>query len=254
MEDRCGQVAAKTGGARGLMAGLGRILFPHFCVGCGREGEILCRGCQEEISAPLKGVFSCPGCGRATPLGLACSEACRRRSGLDGAAAMAPYGHPALRQLLRAYKYEGVAEAGAALAAIFGAFLQRQRAVFGPAAAGAAVVPVPLHFFRLARRGFNQADLFAEALARTCGRPVAGRLLRRRFRFAAQASLASPERRRLNARGSVELRPGASVPGACVLVDDVFTTGSTAADCARVLRAAGTSRVWIVTLLRGQRS
>ncbi len=250
MAGRFGRMAAQTLIGR-LASRTGAVLFPHDCVACGLEGNVLCRECQELISAPLRGVFLCPVCGRGTPFGAVCSGGCRRTSALDGAAALAPYGHAVLRDLLHAYKYAGILEAGERLEEIWASWLRRARPFAAAIAGNSRIVPVPLHYFRLARRGFNQADRFADALGRAAGATVTRDILLRRFRWKAQAGIAAATERRANAGGSVRSRPGVKVGGRLVLVDDVLTTGSTAQECARVLKRAGAREVWAVTLLRG---
>jgi len=244
---RLADSAVRTGPA-GI---IGRILFPHFCLGCGTEGQILCRQCRQRESAPLRGVFLCPACGRHSPFGAACSGACQRRSAVAGVISMAPYGHPLLRDLLHEYKYGGIEEAGAALEEIFSDFLRKRRCVFDEIIRQAAVLAVPLHFFRQARRGFNQTERLASATGRIFGARVRTDMLRRRFQWRSQVGIDSAESRRSNAANSVIGGPGRAAGGRCIVVDDVMTTGATLQACATALKAAGFSDVWGITLLRG---
>lgn len=231
----------------GLTSALVRALFPHHCCGCGREGRALCESCRYRIQAPLKGLFVCPGCGTASATGGRCGR--RGCDGpLDGLAAMAPYGDRTLGRLLRLYKYGRAIEAGAALRTLFGAFLAAHRPFFAAWSRDAAVVPVPGHFLRLAVRGFDQVAPFAGDFARAFGRPVV-RPLSKAFRWSSQASLDEPAARTRNAKGSIVLtRPA---PFACVLVDDVVTTGSTLRECAAALKSGGARFVVAVALLKG---
>lgn len=108
-----------------------------------------------------------------------------------------------------------------------------------------AIVPVPLSLWRRLRRGFNQAELLATRLGRRLGVPVR-RSLRRRGR-GAQVGRSRAERLRL-ARRSFALRTPLS--GAVLLVDDVVTTGSTAAACTRALMRGGAQSVHVLALAR----
>lgn len=111
-----------------------------------------------------------------------------------------------------------------------------------------AVVPVPLHPGRMATRGFNQAELLARPLAARLGVPCLPRALVRLRQESPQAELDADARRRNVADAFAPGHP--AVAGTVLLVDDVFSTGSTADACARVLRAHGASRVVVLTLAR----
>ena len=112
------------------------------------------------------------------------------------------------------------------------------------------VVPVPLHVRRLRQRGFNQAVLISQVLARQCKLPLDRTSLRRIRWTEPQVNLAAAERA-LNVRGAFAVRCPSRVKGRRVLlVDDVFTTGSTVAECARELKDAGAIEVMVVTVAR----
>ncbi|MGE5484585.1 MAG: ComF family protein [Ignavibacteriales bacterium] len=111
---------------------------------------------------------------------------------------------------------------------------------------GAAVVPVPLHPAREKRRGFNQALLLAKVVARLSGSVVeAGKLTRVRETLP-QSSL-KPGERRHNVEGAFRVAPAGALRGLRILlVDDVFTTGSTVRECARTMLACGARSVDVV--------
>lgn len=116
----------------------------------------------------------------------------------------------------------------------------------------ACVVPVPLHPQRLGERGFNQAELLAQVVARELGLTFTPGLLVR-DRYTPSQTRLSREQRRLNLLGAFILDPGYSLsPNQAVLiVDDVLTTGSTGAECARVLRKATSGLIVLVTTATG---
>lgn len=110
------------------------------------------------------------------------------------------------------------------------------------------LVPVPMHWTRLAQRSFNQAAWLAQALSRETGKPWRPGALQRIKRRRSQAGLSAAERRR-NVGGAI--RAGLRCEGQKVLVvDDVFTTGATLEACARALRRAGAAEVHGLTLAR----
>jgi ComF family protein len=113
-----------------------------------------------------------------------------------------------------------------------------------------AVVPVPTTGARIRARGYNQAELLAEAVATALCAPLVPALIRRAG-GGSQTSL-TPEQRRANVRGvfsASAFAPGLA-GGHVVLVDDVLTTGATAGEAARCLVAAGASEVTLVTFAR----
>jgi ComF family protein len=117
----------------------------------------------------------------------------------------------------------------------------------------AILVPVPLHARKARERGYNQAELLAEALARvTNGKARVQRVLKRTVDTATQTAF--DRRTRLaNLKNAFALAEGADLnpDSHYVLVDDVFTTGSTLNNCARVLRRAGCLNVDVVTFGHG---
>jgi predicted amidophosphoribosyltransferase len=102
---------------------------------------------------------------------------------------------------------------------------------------------------RLRTRGYNQSERIAAALGARVGRPVRADLLRRRRETRTQTAL-TPEARQANVAGAFEAHGVAGL--ACVLVDDVFTTGATLAEAAVALRQGGAGRVEAVTFARAE--
>ena len=132
----------------------------------------------------------------------------------------------------------------------------------------AALVPVPIHPARRRKRGYNQAEELARRLSRYWGIPVDNRLLVRTKKTMPQRTL-NPSERLKNLQEAFEVDPGrggsvdgradrgdtsasASVPESVILVDDIYTTGSTVEACTRVLKAAGVRRVYFVTVCVGR--
>lgn len=114
------------------------------------------------------------------------------------------------------------------------------------------VVAVPLHWLRRIGRGYNQSDSFARALAQEWNVPYhAGYLIRARF---TARQVEQPAGDRLaNVRGAFRAPPRPDLAGSrLLLVDDVLTTGSTASEAARALRAAGADRVEVAVLAHSQ--
>jgi ComF family protein len=112
------------------------------------------------------------------------------------------------------------------------------------------LVPVPLHRWRLWRRGFNQSALVARELSKRLAVPMDALVLSRTRRTPPLKGM-SPVQRRRTVAGAFHVRDKAVIAGKTViLVDDVLTTGSTAEACARTLRRAGAARVELVSWAR----
>lgn len=119
-----------------------------------------------------------------------------------------------------------------------------------PGMAFDVIMPVPLHPARFRWRGFNQADELARALSENTGFPVA-RALRRLRNTAVQAAMGRRERW-VNVRGAFGLADSMACRDTRILlVDDVFTTGSTVNECARLLKRAGALSVHVIAVARG---
>ncbi|MCF8032266.1 MAG: ComF family protein [Desulfarculaceae bacterium] len=243
------QRGTRTPGAAGALVNLGRglrsLLFPSTCAACGApapEDEILCPACEAQVLPP--GGPACQICGKP---GAAwrCPSCQGDPPPFDAVRSLARHQGP-LAGLVRSFKYQRRYWLGAGLARRMGA---APRSCWATAD---LIAPVPLHPRRLVSRGFNQALELAKGLPAGQGPELAPGLLRRLRHTRPQVGLA-PQERRSNVAGAFGVDPAwqGRVSGAWVLlVDDVFTTGATAAECARALKKHGAARVEVLTLAR----
>ncbi len=215
------------------------LLLPQRCLGCFRPGAQLCDGCRAalpRLRAPL-----CARCGAPTAWPVArCRECAGRRLAFASARAAVAY-EGAARALASSWKERGLRRL-AALAADLVA-----EAVPRPAAA--ALVFVPPDGDRSLRRGHDPPAQLARELGERWELPVLTALARARP-LSRQRGLGLAERRR-NVAGAFV--PRTRVPASVALVDDVYTSGSTAAAAAGALRRAGARRVEVVTFARAIR-
>ncbi len=243
---------------RAALRALFSLLFPDDCRICSRPlDEIsrvpVCRQCLEE-PAPLNAEFFCSSCRTPFQNGFPLDAEGRCglcRSGLRGFDAAYCYGsyEGALRELIHVYKYGRVRTLARPLGDLLWAALARDES-------WDMIAAVPLHWRRRWQRGFNQSELLARELARRTGVPLVS-LLKRVRPTASQAGLSNHKRRR-NVASAFACRRlvsrGDKLLGKRVLlIDDVLTTGSTAAACALALKKGGARRVGVLTLARVDR-
>lgn len=234
-----------------LAAGALDLLLPPRCLGCGapveRQGG-LCADCW----APLR-FLQPPCCDRCAwplqqggPGAELCPVCVAKPPPWDRCRAALAYDE-ASRGLVLRFKHAERIEAAATFA--------RWLAAAGRdlVADAELILPVPLHRWRLLRRGYNQSALLARHLARLCGVPWSPALLRRRRATPSQQGLGAAARR-ANITAEVFAVPARRRPALVgrrvLLVDDVLTTGATLGACSRVLRAAGCARVDVLVLAR----
>ena len=209
----------------------------------------MCPACLQ-APAPLDAEFFCVSCRAPFHNRFPLDEEGRCalcRSGVRGFDAAYSFGFydGVLRQLIHLYKYRKVRTLAGPLGNLLLRALPRGEAFD-------CVTPVPLHWRKRWQRGFNQADLLARCVASHTGIPRT-RLLRRLRSTASQASLSNTGRRRNVAAVFACRRPERVAGRNILLIDDVMTTGSTAAACALALKRAGAARVSLLTLARADR-
>lgn len=227
------------------------LVFPFACLGCGAPAESIawCARCKEGL--PSFPYLTCAGCRRRVPDGRTCED-CRPSVRLAGLIAPLPYGSRPVREAILALKYHGVGQYAKALAEVSAAYLVSQTPplpVFTQTQT--LVVPVPLWRERFKERGFNQAELIAARITEAIEIPLVSLLIRVRD-TKPQTEIESKKERRENVAHAFALARPVSLKGKTILlVDDVYTTGATMAECARVLRRAGAKEVWGVAIARG---
>lgn len=260
---------------RSLLGPLLDLVYPRCCAACGEcllgtPYAWLCAGCQGRIE-PLSPEH-CPVCaGRLGPGAVpsTCTDCRRLAPPFDGAIAVGRY-RGVLRELVTRMKYGR----DPSLAWALGDLLAGTLGLWHRLPEVEIVAPVPMHWTRRLRRGFNQSGLLAAEVSRRLGLPLARVALRRRGSGPAQAGLARGDRLRAQ-RGTMEALPLAAavapalrrLPPALaarlrrrlaravarrtvLLVDDVLTSGATAAEASRALLGAGAARVLVAVVAR----
>lgn len=204
------------------------LLFPVFCISCRVEGEWLCQPCLEKLQSEIKPQFFC-------------------HPYLDKVIALANYKSEIIARLVRLLKYEYAEEVGVIFEKLIEDFVRQNGKFFGDQSS--IIVPIPLHKKRYLERGFNQAELLAESWGRHLNASVWKNVLIRQRQTKTQVGLSGMERRN-NLQGAFALRQPFAGIERVILVDDVFTTGSTLEEAGRLLRAHGIKEVWGAVVAR----
>ena len=235
--------------SRGFFAAINDLLFPPLCLGCKRRLEssqppLFCSHCATSLAfirSPL-----CSRCGIPFVSGdnHLCGDCLTDRHAFDLARSLCLY-RPPLSDLILALKFHGHL-AGISTFRTLLACSDLHDAFCVPD----IILPVPLHDSRLRERGFNQANMIATGCFAQWKKNIAPKVLIR-HRSTTPQSLLSGKERRQNLHDVFSLINPSRVSGAKVLlVDDVYTTGSTVNACSKVLRQAGVERIEVFTLAR----
>jgi len=215
------------------------LLFPPYCIGCGREGNYICDRCNQEM--PFIAPPICAICGRPLLPDNQCPGCIGEQTDIDGIRAPFLF-HGIIRRAVHEFKYNNLR----ALAPSLAAFLHEYLAA-NPLP-GDVLVPVPIHRKRLRERGYNQSSLVAHELGRRCGLPVINDCLIRQSYISSQAKSASAIVRLENVTGAFTCIDGRLKGKKVILIDDVSTSGATMNACAGAMKSAGAATVWGLAL------
>jgi ComF family protein len=209
----------------------------HLCAACAEQAKKIeapfCHQCSQPFEGAIEGEFTCSNC-RDRTLHFDCAVTRYLSRGV-------------VREFIHRFKYDRHFYLRQPLADWMAAALDDERIRAHPFD---AFVPVPLHAARFRERDFNQAEVLAKLLAKRTGQPVLKAL--QRIRYTSTQTRLDREQRMENLRNAFRVRHASAVQSRhLILVDDVFTTGSTVEECARVLRQAGAASVRVVTVARG---
>lgn len=227
-------------------------VFPSFCRLCGRalevSGEkIVCFRCLQRVERHA-GPY-CPICGRFYHQSEASVEPCgqclKQPPPFSRHRSLGPYSGR-LKEVILLFKYKDCEALSRPLARMMYEHPAGREIFEGLD----CILPVPLHRKREKIRGFNQAALLGRSISELSGVPFLSGVLVKTRTTPAQVSLEAADRES-NLKGAFEVRKAHQIAGKTVLlVDDVFTTGSTLKECAGQLEKAGAREIRALTLAR----
>jgi ComF family protein len=247
--DASGLATGLANGARGALRGVLDFALPPRCPSCGAitgDPHRFCLACWQQLT--FLGDPCCARCGLPFEYGADTQSECGRclavPPSFDRLRAAVAYGDIARKVALK-LKYSGRPGVAETLARLMARHLPN-------ADPAAILVPVPLHRWRIWKRGYNQSALIASALSQASGIPAALAPLARVKPTPPLRGLGRRERA-LTVRGAFKVTEqgrGAIAGRNVILVDDVFTSGATAESCARALKRGGAASVTILCWAR----
>ncbi|NUM49114.1 MAG: ComF family protein [Anaerolineales bacterium] len=216
------------------------LFFPPGCFGCGKIGTHWCEECQYKTTL-LNGP-ACEICGVPQERHQICSNCQKNPPAFDQVRTFAKYENPFRKGIVR-LKYHGNAALGEVLSVYLIQMLLSLQWKFD------MVLPVPLSVSRRKKRGYNQTALLAYPISTYFRLPYRPYALQRIRDTRSQVGLTGEERRE-NLKEAFIAIPNLVQQKNVIIIDDVFTTGSTLNTCAQALKSAGASKVYGVTLGR----
>jgi len=220
------------------------------CQLCGRRRALknteLCYVCKKELDYWAENYYECDICGHFIVQKGLCPQCMKEKPPFNKARAVGPY-RGILKDCLYNLKFRGDRRLAVPLGRILGKKLKSS------VNTGKVdmIIPVPMHPNRIKERGFNQAALLAREVGREILKPVDERILKKKRDTIPQVQLSQRERRS-NPRGSFCVENKDILKGRVVLlIDDIFTTGSTVAECSRDLIEAGAKEIVVGTVATG---
>jgi ComF family protein len=218
------------------------FLFPQKCVGCGREGALICSDCRNKL--PRIGYPVCPKCGRYQSSGIICPDCVDWQNSIDGI--RSPFRFEGIiRDSIHLLKYKNLRDISGILSELLFLYLGNNPINFD------LIIPVPLHPKKLKDRGYNQSELIARKLSELTHLSAdTFSLIRTRYSIP-QVKTAGKEDRLHEIKGAYSCIHNNNLKNKSILlIDDVATSGATLDECAKTLKTAGAAEVWGLTAAR----
>lgn len=224
------------------------IVFPKVCSGCGREGSYICDACQRKIILPEQ---ICPMCCKPSLEGWTHTR-CKKRSGMERLIVGLPY-RGMVQQCLKKVKYKCAWEIISFLYGVCKVNCGDKVSRDLPGQADIVITSVPMWPAKERTRGFNQAEIVADLVCESLPGVARKVELLKRVRETAPMFGLKKKERRENVEGAFKVacqQVGSLMGKRAILVDDVWTTGATMRECAKILKQGGAESVWGLTLAR----
>ena len=226
---------------------LGDLLFPKSCYGCGARDTYLCDMCVEDVAVKET---QCPHCNVRVPFGKL-PRPCRKNLEISTFFIPLDYNHKVVRKMVWDFKYRNCFILAEDLAKSALYHLNRNNALKNIDRSKTVIAPVPSHSSKVRKRGFNPAEKIAREVSRVERIPLHPKMLVKTRNIKPQASIKNFRERSVNVQ-EVFVVQETVVPKdfTILLVDDVYTTGSTVRECAKALKRCGYKKIGCLVVAR----
>lgn len=196
-----------------------KFLFPHSCLSCGRGDKILCDSCVSDIK--IRNYFE------DKKVNAVCD-----------------YNEQSVKKIIHLYKYQYIGECADIFLFLLKKYMSNNIGIYDSVD---ALVPVPLFKYKYRKRGFNQSEQIAKMVSTIIDKPVDVSIIERIKNTKQQVGLSKKERKS-NITGSMSIKNKNTLPKKVLLIDDVYTTGSTIDECAHKLNDAGVENIKVLVM------
>lgn len=228
------------------------LLFPPTCLSCAKFNFPICPDCLNKLQKTDS--LICPICLEKSPLGLKHSKC---QGDIDGLIFVFKY-NKILQKIIKQIKYSFYFSPFNLFLKFCFKNLNKNKEFESFLKTRPIIIPVPIHKNRLKTRGFNQSYLIAKHFAKIWNLPLSTKIIFRKKDTIYQSTLKKSQRAK-NMKNAFSptcqiLKLGKSPlkDKNILLVDDVFTTGITVKNCAKVIKILGANKIWVITIAHGK--
>jgi ComF family protein len=246
------------------------LLFPWQCLYCQKEVENdypLCKDCFHQI--PIFDDFICPVCQKRLSGINQKHRSCQGKTHLTALGVVSSYDNSILKEVIHHFKYKKIKNLAQPLSLLTIQFLENSFYFSQLPKNNLLIIPLPLHLRKEKQRGFNQSELIAKKVTDYFHFPLRSDILLRVINNPAQVNIKGIEQRKLNVQGIFQIQNKDYLFSLClrrrgfarnrevlknktiILIDDVYTTGATMEEAAKVLKLNGAKKVIGLVLAKG---
>lgn len=216
------------------------LVFPPSCPGCGKSGKRFCEACinsSRRVAIPI-----CKICGEPLLVGDVCHRCLKVQPTFKIVRSWGIFEGP-LRKGIHRLKYKNDIGLGSIFAELLFNMLDDLSWDID------IIMAVPLGKKRIKERGYNQAVLIAKPLSKLTGIPYSENLITRIKETKSQVGMSVPERKE-NMKDAFYAKPNINFGKSILIIDDVFTSGSTMESCSKALKSVGANEIFGLTIAR----